>query len=391
MLNMKEFVAAVLVLFLGGGPILAEGSGPGGTAPRSGKAGLTVAVLSFESNFGKLPESGKLISEVISARLSIVDGLTVVERKDIDKVIREQKLTMAGLVSTEQAVKVGRIIGAHLLVTGRVMAINKGVYLVCKVISAETSEIKGFFLSFPQDVSLTELLDKTTTKLATSIPVWAKQLTPKVKLPPDAAAALRKLLIGKTVPKLAVLISEVHFGRAVVDPAVETEFCRLLSQAGAAPVELDKTAIAAAKLTLIKAALLSASARARTTRPAKVPRRQRLGAGPIMHADRLRRLFPMVRYLICGEAFSEYAEELHGMTICSARAEVKVVDLRTGTIVLADSETTHAPDLSERVAGKTALKRAGQRLARRMLPKLIERFDKASPPRPGKDRPGGSE
>ena len=46
--------------------------------------------------------------------------------------------------------------------------------------------------------------------------------------------------------------------------------------------------------------------------------------------------------------------------------------------LIADRETGRAPDLSEHLAGKTALQKAGRTLAMRMLPKLIKQLPKAT-------------
>jgi len=93
------------------------------------------------------------------------------------------------------------------------------------------------------------------------------------------------------------------------------------------------------------------------------------------------RILVGTRYLIYGEAFSERAGTLHGLTICLARAEVQIIDLQTGRILFADSQTSRAPDLSELLAGKTALQNAGRKLAMKLLPHLIEQFPEIQKPK----------
>ena len=87
---------------------------------------------------------------------------------------------------------------------------------------------------------------------------------------------------------------------------------------------------------------------------------------------RLSRLLAGTRYLICGEAFSERGGTIHGLVVGVGRVELQIIDLQTGKILIADRETGRAPDLSEHLAGKTALQKAGRKLAMRMLPKLIK-------------------
>ena len=134
-------------------------------------------------------------------------------------------------------------------------------------------------------------------------------------------------------------------GRAVMDPAVETEFKMLLTRDGVKPVELSESAIKAA-------------------------------AHDLKNIAHLSRLLAGTRYLICGEAFSERGGTVHELIVGVCRVELQIIDLQTGKILVADRETARAPDLSEHLAGKTALQKAGRKLAMRMLPKLIEQLPK---------------
>lgn len=307
----------------------------------------TVAVLAFESNLKEPAESGRLISEIISARLQIVGNLRILEREDIEKVLTEQKLALSGLVPQTKAAKVCELLGAKVLITGRVTVAGKRIYVICKAISSETTEVKGFFLSLSEDTSLDGILDKMNEKLAADLPKWAEELIPADERKPDDVAVLAELLKGKQPPGISIVIPERHVGPQVIDPAVETEFKELLSKAGVSPVVLSKSTADEVLKNLKE--------------PAK-----------------LKNLLGDVRYLICGEAFSEKADDkVHGLTVCAARAEVHIIDLQTGKILLSDKETARSPDLSENLAAKTALQKAARNLAMRLLPELIRQFPDA--------------
>lgn len=360
-----------LVICLATTPVLAE---PETTATKSDAGNLRVALLPFESDFQGNRDSGVLIAEILAARLSVSGNLTMVDRTDIDKILKEQGLGASGAVAADQAARIGRLLGAQLLITGRTATQGGKTLVFCKAISVESGQLKGLFLTLPKETDLPTLIDKTAAKLEESLPVWAKVLLPPASQPVDHAAALRKRSKGKILPGIAVLIPEVHFGRFVVDPAVETEFQMLLTEAGMSPVEVSPK--------IVKSLQATTASRAPSTGPASavtvvVPSAQsRQAPVPVaFDPQQLRELFPNVRYLICGEAFSEDGRHLHGLVVSSARAEVKVVDLQSGKIILVDRATDHAPDLSARVAGKTALQKAGRTLALRMLPKLIDRFE----------------
>ena len=70
------------------------------------------------------------LSRKIEARLSnfTIDSqkyFTVVSRNDIDKVIAEQRLQNSGLVSDDNIVKVGELIGAQAIIAGNVSPVTK--------------------------------------------------------------------------------------------------------------------------------------------------------------------------------------------------------------------------------------------------------------------------
>ncbi|MCK4623761.1 MAG: hypothetical protein KAV00_00485, partial [Phycisphaerae bacterium] len=75
--------------------------------------------------------------------------------------------------------------------------------------------------------------------------------------------------------------------------------------------------------------------------------------------------------------FSEFALRTGDLVTCAARAEINVIDRKTGRIVLADRHTDRAVDLAENIAGKTALQKTGRKLAVRTL----KHFAKTLPPK----------
>ena len=316
---------------------------------------LTVAVLTFDSDLKTPERSGELTSDVLSARLGAMGGIRVVERQDIAKVLAEQKVTLSGLVSPEEGVKVGKMLGAKLLVTGRVTTTGTKLYVICKVVGTETSQVKGLFLTLPQNTSLEDLLDKVGEKLQESLPAWSKELVPAEQRGPDDEAVLKKLLNGKAPPAVAVVAPEMHVGPRVIDPAVETEFKKLLTHTGV-PVTALK------------------------------PEGEAQVIAHVKDFGQLARTLAGTRYLIYGEAFSEAAGTVAGMTVALARVEIQFIDLETGKVLLADRATARAADLAEHLAAKTALQKAARELAMKMLPKLYEQFPAkdAKPPAPKK-------
>ena len=365
------FVAACLF------PVAARGESEG-EAAKQDTTELRVAVLPFESDFQGNRDSGAIIAEILAGRLAVSGNLTLLDRADIDKVLKEQRLGASGAIAADQAVQIGQLLGVQILITGRTVTTDKNIIVFCKAISVQSGQLKGMSLILSEETDLSTLIDKTAEKLEKSLPVWAKKLLPPAKQPISHAENLQKLAKKKVIPGIAVWIPEAHFGRFVIDPAVETEFQMLLTEAGIQPIEVNPKTIKS-----LKEAAASNSAPSAPTSAVTVivpstnsSQTEEATTAPVtMDLQKMRALFPNVRFLICGEAFSEDGQELHGLVVSSARAEVKIIDLQSGKIIIVDRATDHAPDLSPRVAGKTALQKAGRKLALRMLPKLIDRFE----------------
>jgi len=63
----------------------------------------------------------------------------MVERTDLDKILKEAELNISGAVNPNQAIQIGQLTGAKILVTGSVFKVKDKTFLIAKVISTETS------------------------------------------------------------------------------------------------------------------------------------------------------------------------------------------------------------------------------------------------------------
>src|SRR5881394_251578 len=104
---------------------------------------LTVAVFDFESKDEAVRDLGSKVATLLNATLSASDGLILVERAELEKALGEQELGLSGTVSADTAAKVGHLTGAKVLVTGKVIRLDKDLMLVAKVIGTETSRVYG--------------------------------------------------------------------------------------------------------------------------------------------------------------------------------------------------------------------------------------------------------
>jgi len=100
---------------------------------------ITIAVFDFENNGLKTNEVRQLSNRLESELVKIGD-FKVVERSEIDKVLKEQKLQISGIVE-EVLLDVGKILGANQIILGSIGKIGSLYTLSAKLVDVESGEL----------------------------------------------------------------------------------------------------------------------------------------------------------------------------------------------------------------------------------------------------------
>jgi len=180
---------------------------------RAADEGLTVAVFDFKVKDPEQQKMGALLADLARVQLTTNPKLRLVERQELDKILGEQKMTMAGLTE-EAAAKAGRMLGAQVLVVGNLFELNGKLIATTKVIGVETSRVYAETAS-GEAADLPKIGMEIGTKVAGLIEKGADTLVAKVKLTSDQIAEMKKALAGKKLPRVFVFIRE----RAITAPA----------------------------------------------------------------------------------------------------------------------------------------------------------------------------
>ena len=281
------------------------------------------AILPFHERGEGVQGYGSTASDILFAALVANPDLLLVDRAEIDKTLAEQELNLSGMVSPADAVKVGNLIGAKVLVTGSVIDADQTTYLVARIIGTETSRVLGESVKGKASEPIGDLAEQLAEKVGATIVARAAELVAPAKKPEERIAAIKAALGDKVRPVLLVSIPERHVGRVTIDPAAETEITLMGRETGFEVVD---------------------------------PK-----AGSAKQAD----------MLIQGEGFSEFAMRRGNMVSVKARLEVKAIDRATDRVIATDRQTAVVVDLTEEVAGKAALQEAAAQIAERLLPKLV--------------------
>jgi TolB-like protein len=283
-----------------------------------------VAVLPFQDRSKEVAGQGKIAADILFANLVVNPAILLVDREDLDTVLKEQEMNISGIVNPAQAVQVGHIIGAKIIVTGSVLRVEKTVYIVAKIIGTETTRTLGASVDGSVDEPLDKLIKELAKKIGKTILDDADKLVAKPPTRDNRITALKEKIGDKKLPVVMIDIPEEHLTRRIIDPAAETELSVYCTELGF--TVLDRK------------------------------------TGDKSKAD----------ILLVGEAFSERAVGIGNLISVKARVELKAIDRESGKIIAIDRQTTVAVDLAENIAAKNALQQAGAALAERMIPKIVK-------------------
>ena len=90
------------------------------------KAQFTIGVLKFDNQSNFRGYENLISGQIISGILSTNDPfIRVIDRTQTDLIIREQKLSLQGIISQRNTVLAGEMLGANALLTGRIINYNK--------------------------------------------------------------------------------------------------------------------------------------------------------------------------------------------------------------------------------------------------------------------------
>lgn len=280
------------------------------------------AIFTFAERGPGAKDLGGKAGDILFALLAKNPSVFLVDRSELNKTLQEHEINLFGVVTPDQAIQIGKIIGAKIIVTGSVIESDNKLYLIAKIIGTETSRVLGASVTGKTSEDFNTLMDQLAKQVGETIAAQAGQLVAKEVKMKDRIAALKKQLGDAKRPVVAINVNERHTGQTTTDPAAETELTWFCKETGFDV--LDK-------------------------------------AADSKKAD----------IILMGEGFSEFAMRNGNLVSVKARLEVKAVDCQTGKVIAADSQTAVVVDLTEQIAGKTALQKAAAEIAERLLPKLV--------------------
>ncbi|HET9948680.1 MAG TPA: CsgG/HfaB family protein [Longimicrobiales bacterium] len=131
---------AVLATLLVGAPPLSAGAQE---APEPDLP--TVAVLDFTGfmlgDGASNVNLGKAITAMLVTEFSGREGIRVIERAQLNDMLREQDLVLSGRVDDSSAIEIGKLIGAQYVLVGQASSIADNLRMDIRAVDVETSEV----------------------------------------------------------------------------------------------------------------------------------------------------------------------------------------------------------------------------------------------------------
>ena len=260
--------------------------------------------------------------------------------------MNELALGKTGLVDDAAAARVGHMVGAQVLITGRAFPLDDELFIVGKVIGVETSRVFAAKSSGPLSGKLVPMVEELSNGISKILLKHDSELVEEDEKEKDYAALIQESLGQAKRPKVSVFIKERHMNHESIDPPAETEVTYLLQKTGFTVVD-DKSK----PLADWASAYLDDSSLKPPTGVGKVD------------------------VVLVGEAFSEFAARRGELVSCKARAELRAIDMKTGEVLAIDRKTATAVDLAENMAAKAALQKATDELSLNLIPEMLKKWN----------------
>jgi hypothetical protein len=98
-----------------------------------------LAVIALEPE--SISESeARILTQRLTSKMIELSDYTIVERANIDKILKEQKFQHSGCTDSECAVEIGQLLNADVSVIGTASKFGKTYTLDCRIIDVESGE-----------------------------------------------------------------------------------------------------------------------------------------------------------------------------------------------------------------------------------------------------------
>jgi len=189
-----------------------------GAAPPGQSRQVFLAVLDLDISEGIPPQARISLSNILREKLWKTGRFRVVDRNNMERILKEQGFQLSDCTSKECAVKIGQMLGVEEMVTGNIDLLGKTYIISVQMTNVETGEIKKMASDRCSACELDQLIgsiDKVSAALAevvggvmtptTPTPTKPTNAEPVIKSPEAKSEPLKSLEIPQkkiNIPKV---------------------------------------------------------------------------------------------------------------------------------------------------------------------------------------------
>lgn len=179
------------------------------------KARVAILYFDYSGNDEELSFLRKGLTQMLVTDLSEDPSLTLVERTDLEAVLKELELGTSKKLDRATAAKVGKLLGAQYLITGGYFSFKGRMRVDAKIIDVETGVTKGIGVSRDQDNFLdleTELASKLVIALGKANKIRASTPGVKTSNATGKRRAKAKKVAARTVARYGKALDALDHG-----------------------------------------------------------------------------------------------------------------------------------------------------------------------------------
>jgi TolB-like protein len=104
---------------------------------------IKIGIIEFQSlnEEAKKDILGKVFSEVLTTSFVNSEAFKIIEREQIEKVVKELQLTQSGIIDTSSVKQIGKMVGADAILTGSVIKFGEDLRVDARIIDVESGII----------------------------------------------------------------------------------------------------------------------------------------------------------------------------------------------------------------------------------------------------------
>ncbi|BCG65250.1 MAG: hypothetical protein methR_P3076 [Methyloprofundus sp.] len=104
---------------------------------------ISIAVIRFKTlnKEAKDIALGDLVSESFTTSLVNSNNFKIIEREQLDKVVKEMEMTQTGFIEATNAVEIGKMLHADAIITGSVALLNTQIHINARIIEIESTYV----------------------------------------------------------------------------------------------------------------------------------------------------------------------------------------------------------------------------------------------------------